>query len=95
MGFYQLNGRWINISVFVGSGKGHNLAFRAGKGKRLAAAVTGGTDSLNHGINMIAVLFGVSQALYDNRADCLAQHNAVGFFIKRDTSAGTGQRSYL
>ena len=84
--------RGIDARLGIGALERPHLALEARRGQSPAAAVAGGPDPLDDGVDPIAVALGVGQPLEDHGGDALADHDAVGARRRTGGSGPAGRR---
>ncbi len=75
--FDQGDGGGIDPRAAIGAANGAGMAAGAGGGQSLTATVAGHADSLDEGVDSIAVALGVAAALEDDHADSFAGEHPV------------------
>ena len=84
----------VEAGVFPGPPRGQHLADRIRRSDALALAVGETAHAADDGVNLVAIPFGVGQALEQEEAPTLAHDKAIGAIAKR-TAAGGAERPDL
>ena len=95
VGFNQLDGAWVHIALRVSPPQRLLLTGSARLVNRRATAVTRSTDSLDHGIDLVAIALGIGQALDDDDSQAFAEGRAVTIGIEGSRVSGRRQRRRL
>ncbi len=86
--FDQGCGGRVETGVFPGATDGEALPRRVGRGDALAPAVAGSPDAADHGVDAVAVAFGVRQPFQEKGGGTFAHDEAVGALGKGAAACG-------
>ena len=88
VGFQVADGGRVAFGVLVGAAHGLHLALGVGGGDALAFAVAAAADAAHDGHDLVAVAFGVREALQDEDGAAFAHDEAVGAGVEGAAAVG-------